>query len=120
MCTNDFYYAIVFYKPSTREVCMKKSYIITGILGLAAGTLLSDVFGDALQGLFIVSVVMIVFGLTQKDQKIKAGSPTSPQMADNPPPPQNENIHYCKDCGKPLTYIDQYKRWYCYNCKKYA
>lgn len=25
----------------------------------------------------------------------------------------------CPTCGKPLTYIEQYKRWYCYNCSKY-
>jgi sporulation protein YlmC with PRC-barrel domain/ribosomal protein S27AE len=26
----------------------------------------------------------------------------------------------CPTCGKPLTYIEQYKRWYCYNCSKYV
>jgi len=26
----------------------------------------------------------------------------------------------CPTCGKPLTYIEQYKRWYCYNCGKYV
>jgi hypothetical protein len=26
----------------------------------------------------------------------------------------------CSICQKPLTYIPQYQRWYCYNCKKYA
>lgn len=26
----------------------------------------------------------------------------------------------CPTCGKPLTYIKQYKRWYCYNCGKYV
>jgi len=26
----------------------------------------------------------------------------------------------CPICGKPLTYIKQYKRWYCYNCGKYV
>jgi isoleucyl-tRNA synthetase len=26
----------------------------------------------------------------------------------------------CVTCGKDLTYIEEYKRWYCYNCKKYA
>jgi sporulation protein YlmC with PRC-barrel domain len=25
----------------------------------------------------------------------------------------------CPYCGKPATWIEQYKRWYCYNCKKY-
>jgi sporulation protein YlmC with PRC-barrel domain len=26
----------------------------------------------------------------------------------------------CQTCGKPLTWIPQYQRWYCYNDKKYA
>jgi sporulation protein YlmC with PRC-barrel domain len=26
----------------------------------------------------------------------------------------------CPTCGKPLSWIDQYKRWYCYNEKKYV
>jgi len=25
----------------------------------------------------------------------------------------------CPTCGKPATWIAQYQRWYCYNCKKY-
>jgi len=26
----------------------------------------------------------------------------------------------CPTCGKPLTFIDQYQRWYCYSCEKYV
>ena len=26
----------------------------------------------------------------------------------------------CPTCGKPLTYIKEYQRWYCYNDKKYV
>jgi sporulation protein YlmC with PRC-barrel domain len=26
----------------------------------------------------------------------------------------------CPTCGAPLTYIQQYQRWYCYKDKKYA
>jgi ribosomal protein S27AE len=25
----------------------------------------------------------------------------------------------CPKCGKPATWIDAYKRWYCYSCKEY-
>jgi hypothetical protein len=32
-----------------------------------------------------------------------------------PPPPQN-----CPTCGNPLTYIQQYQRWYCYKDQKYV
>lgn len=26
----------------------------------------------------------------------------------------------CPTCNRPLTWISQYQRWYCYKCKKYA
>jgi len=29
------------------------------------------------------------------------------------------NKAVCPDCGGELTWIEQYQRWYCYNCKKY-
>ncbi len=34
-----------------------------------------------------------------------------------PPPPPTPP---CPTCGKPLSYIQQYQRWYCYNEKKYV
>ncbi|RLE85904.1 MAG: hypothetical protein DRJ39_00795 [Thermoprotei archaeon] len=30
-----------------------------------------------------------------------------------------EEAKICPFCGKPATWISQYKRWYCYNCQKY-
>jgi sporulation protein YlmC with PRC-barrel domain len=35
-------------------------------------------------------------------------------------PNQAANQPACSTCRGPLTYIPQYQRWYCYNCKKYA
>jgi uncharacterized membrane protein YqaE (UPF0057 family) len=37
-----------------------------------------------------------------------------------PPPPPAAETHMCSGCGKPLTYIKQYDKWYCHECKKYA
>ncbi len=34
-----------------------------------------------------------------------------------PPPPPPKTA--CPTCGKEATYVDQYQRWYCYNCQKY-
>lgn len=25
----------------------------------------------------------------------------------------------CPKCGKPATWVEQYKRWYCYSCQEY-
>jgi sporulation protein YlmC with PRC-barrel domain len=33
---------------------------------------------------------------------------------------QTQSQPLCPTCGKPLTWIPQYQRWYCYNDKKYA
>jgi sporulation protein YlmC with PRC-barrel domain len=36
------------------------------------------------------------------------------------PAVQAQSAPLCPTCGKPLTWIPQYQRWYCYNDKKYA
>jgi sporulation protein YlmC with PRC-barrel domain len=36
------------------------------------------------------------------------------------PVQQAQTAPLCHTCGKPLTWIPQYQRWYCYNDKKYA
>ena len=42
--------------------------------------------------------------------------PPSQPLPPPPPPPSKT----CPTCGQPLSYIEQYKAWYCYNCKKYV
>jgi hypothetical protein len=37
-----------------------------------------------------------------------------------PPPPPNYTQPVCPTCGNPLSYIQQYQRWYCYNEQKYV
>ena len=32
---------------------------------------------------------------------------------------QTQQQRYCSECGGEATWIPQYQRWYCYNCKKY-
>jgi len=36
------------------------------------------------------------------------------------PQPQQSQTPICPTCGGPLTYIQQYQRWYCYKDKKYV
>ena len=33
--------------------------------------------------------------------------------------PLDENTPLCPRCGKPATWVEEYKRWYCYECKEY-
>jgi hypothetical protein len=42
--------------------------------------------------------------------------PAYPPSAPVTPPPSPT----CPTCGQPLTYVQQYQRWYCQNCQKYV
>lgn len=48
--------------------------------------------------------------------------PTSAQVqvAVEQPQPEEKPQQICPTCKGPLTYIEEYDRWYCYKCKKYA
>jgi len=48
-----------------------------------------------------------------KQRQILEAKPTPP------PPPPMTTIVKCPTCGQPLTFIQQYGRWYCYKCQKY-
>jgi len=44
-----------------------------------------------------------------------------PQLVAAQPPSQAPSEqHLCPTCKGPLSYIQQYQRWYCYKCQKYA
>ena len=47
---------------------------------------------------------------------------TQPQTFGSQPAaqPQQAQSPVCPTCGGPLTYIQQYQRWYCYKDKKYV
>lgn len=35
------------------------------------------------------------------------------------PQPSDQQQDQCKNCNKPLRYVQQHQRWYCDNCRKY-
>jgi hypothetical protein len=44
-----------------------------------------------------------------------------PQQYPPPPSQQPSNAgRFCSNCGRPLEFIQQYNRWYCRTCQKYA
>jgi len=49
--------------------------------------------------------------------QVFAAQPMGPQPAAQPQQPQQP---VCPTCRGPLSYIQQYQRWYCYKCQKYA
>ncbi|MCL4324236.1 MAG: hypothetical protein M1144_02070 [Candidatus Thermoplasmatota archaeon] len=55
------------------------------------------------------------------------GQYTAPPVAAAPAPaaapaqaPAAGGVPTCKTCGKPATFVAQYNRYYCYNCKQYV
>ncbi len=56
--------------------------------------------------------------------KMAAAQPAAPKAAPSRPAaakaaPAAQAARFCPDCGQPATWVEQYKRWYCYKCKKY-
>lgn len=45
---------------------------------------------------------------------------TAPAASVPPPPPPPPKSPTCPTCGNPLSYIQQYQRWYCYKEQKYV
>ncbi|MBA7514021.1 Chromosomal replication initiator protein DnaA [subsurface metagenome] len=50
----------------------------------------------------------------KKEPELEEGKKTAP------PPLEVEEERKCLTCGQNLAYVEQYDRWYCHNCKKYA
>jgi hypothetical protein len=64
------------------------------------------------QNSLLLSVLLLVIGLVAAALLIRGRKLPYP-----PPPP--EPAKTCPTCGKPLSYIKEYDRWYCYSCKEY-
>jgi hypothetical protein len=68
----------------------------------------------------LIMIINAVFSQYYSNQrkKLMMKTPNMPNTLSNPiPPPPPSNI--CPTCHHPLTFIDQYKAWYCFNCKEY-
>ncbi len=50
----------------------------------------------------------------------QAAPVTQPYAAAQPTQPTQSTQPLCPTCNRPLTFVQQYQRWYCYNEKKYV
>jgi sporulation protein YlmC with PRC-barrel domain len=78
-----------------------------------------DVSWDSIQGAVDFVVLKPV---TQVAQVMPAATIAQPvtQMAQPVQQQTPQSKPLCPTCNQPLTYIQQYQRWYCYNEKKYV
>jgi hypothetical protein len=74
--------------------------LLTGFLGLFV-----------LLGFWLGALLLLVAGIVTLLRKEKLSPP---------PPPPTQTKFFCTSCGKPLTYVQQYQKWYCESCKQYA
>ncbi|RLE79950.1 MAG: hypothetical protein DRJ52_07430 [Thermoprotei archaeon] len=70
--------------------------------------------------IIVVLIVVLVVALRGKRAPPAYPAPTYPTQPPPPPPPQQQAVPTCPTCGQPLTWIPQYKRWYCYRCGRYV
>lgn len=52
-------------------------------------------------------------------EAIKIETPPTTEALTQPITKVAQEKAICPSCGKQATWIQQYKRWYCYNCRKY-
>jgi hypothetical protein len=99
---------------------MTTAYLIVGSQSPYLKPVHSFIFG---QGVYknedwvnaINSAVAAARSLQISAQPTTSQTPPPPP----PPPPSAPAVPLCPSCGSPLTYIQQYQRWYCYREKRY-
>ncbi|MGQ9479403.1 MAG: PRC-barrel domain-containing protein [Thermoproteota archaeon] len=83
---------------------------ITLYVTTKAGSLLEIEWGD----------VKTVGDIILLSKKVEIPQPTTPVAQPvTIAPAAQPAAPTCPRCGKPATWIPQYKRYYCYNCKQY-
>lgn len=74
---------------------------------------------------FFTSIIGLIIWFVVRPKQT-AGAGYGPPVQPYQPPyqpqyqaPPSPAATICPTCGRPVTYIQQYNRWYCYNCGKY-
>jgi hypothetical protein len=117
---------------------------ILGIIGFAAGLIAEtqEISVRAQYGLTttdygfglwisLVGVILILayapisklLGKSEPVAPVLSQASVPPKSGIFPSPPGSSQAHTstaCQTCGGPLTFVTEYNRWYCQNCKKYA
>lgn len=75
---------------------------------------------------FFLGIIGLIIWLVVRPKQtagVGYGPPVQPYQPPYQPqyqaPPAAPAAQICPTCGRPATYVQQYNRWYCYNCRKY-
>lgn len=91
-------------------------YMLIGCLTLVFGNLFWRIYCE---------VIVVQFRIY--DTLVTINHKIGPTIREERPPPSppliKETVQQqpvCQKCGNPLSYIQEYDRWYCYNCREYV
>jgi len=96
-------FSVVILGPFYVLITLGLVHLMSSILGI--GSLLGSIGG----------ILALLY-------KPEMGPPQQPTTWTQPPPPVSPQAYTppaCQTCGGPLTFVTEYNRWYCQNCKKY-
>jgi len=129
--------------PGARAVSdLAATYFTVGLVGTVMGILFTVLLGvtfivkrtamghgslPLITGIFlilfiipIVNIVTIILLMVMFSKLAKEGTAVAAPAPAPTPQVQAPQVQYpCLKCGTPLTYIQAYQKWYCYNCQRY-
>jgi len=94
-------------------------------------TLVYAIMGSKADVVFIGWIISVAFGflfftlggylsgMLEKRPFAMLGIFNLSRISRAPPPPPMAGTQVCPTCGQPMTFVQQYSRWYCPHCKKY-
>jgi len=97
--------------------------VLSNIYNLQYGWLREGAGLIFIGGLIVIVTSLVANRLSRPASPIVYGYPgyVPPQPGPSYQQPQvpAQPGYSCPSCGGPLTFVTEYNRWYCYNCKKY-
>ncbi len=109
----------VKFNPEQHEITLKEKWFTNG-LGGGLGTLHIQCTSENYETVASACQTFLSPKPKQTTRSPKARSKPSTATTTLAPPPPPPPTYTCPTCGEPLTYIQQYNRWYCFKDKKYA
>ena len=111
--TAGFFTAFVYM---IIELVISLTYVIMGSKAdvVFIAWILSVVFG-----FIFFSIGGYLSGMLEKKPFAMPGMFNLSRLSRVPPPPPTAVVQMCPTCDQPMTFVQQYNRWYCPNCKKY-
>jgi hypothetical protein len=94
--------------------------LVGPLAGQLAGILLAGWVIGALFAFIFYSLGGYISGFLERRPFAMPAIFNLSRISRAPPPPPATMAQMCPTCGQPMTFVQQYGRWYCANCRKYS